>query len=399
MNLSIYKSRYIFIVCVFTLFTFGLIMLYSTSSPKFGQVMFKKQIVYCIIGCIVAFFLQFPSYKRLEKYATVILITIIVPLLYLVLANFLYKKGIDLQLPLTGGKATKGSFRWLKLGFLSIQPSEFLKIGVFFFLSSYYAAKQRYVQRFWKGFLLPFGIAGFAALTVLLGGDLSMTVITTFIVIIVGFVAGVRVRFLTLVLLLGVVGVITIAHLSPERFSRFKTYQVPEKYPRGDGYQLWLSELALGSGGFSGIGFTNSRMKELYLPDAHTDFILAIIGEELGFIGISFVMLLYLGLLAGAVGISINATDRLGTYLGCGCASAIFLSAFFNIGVVCGYLPTTGITAPLLSYGGSNMMSTFICIGLLLNIARQSILEIEGTPHSLKELKIGYTIHEQPKES
>ncbi len=373
MKISNQHKRLGYLVSILLLVTFGLVMLYSTSSAKYGQAMFKKQIVFCIIGISTALFIQFLDYRRLAKYINLFLILVALSLLYLVIAHVCYRAKIPFHFPLTSGKATHGAFRWLKLGGISVQPSEFLKIVVTFFIANYYSRNQRYSGKFFKGFFIPLSLAGIAIGLVLLGGDLSMTVIIAMITLGTAFVGGLRLRYLLLVFLLGIAGIFGISKVNPERLSRFETYQTPEASQKGDGYQLWLSELAIGSGGVVGIGFGRSRMKDFYLPDAHTDFIISIVGEELGFCGVVFIMILYLFIFSFAVSITLSAVDNLGTYLGAGLSLAIILPALFNIAVVSGYCPTTGITAPLLSYGGSSLFTTYVGIGLILSISRVSI--------------------------
>ena len=159
----------------------------------------------------------------------------------------------------------------------------------------------------------------------------------------------------------------------PVRMARFESFLTPEELSSGKGYQLWHSLLSLGSGGWSGQGFSESRMKNEYLPEAHTDFILAIVGEELGLICILFVCLFYLAFLVSSLRIAGQAQNVRGLVLGATLGCTVVQHAFVNMGVICGLLPTTGITAPFISYGGSSMVSAFfISVGLLLSIDRKT---------------------------
>ena len=288
--------------------------------------------------------------------------------------------GIAGHLPFISGP-TKGSFRWLRLGPISLQPSEFAKPILILFLADHFARSARYIQEFKRGFLIPMGIAGGVIALILLGKNLSISVITSVVVAGLAFVAGVRMRYLAALAALGVVAVIALVKIDPERMSRLTVFRNPEAHQQGEGYQLWTSQLAMGSGGLRGMGFTNSRMKQFYLPEAHTDFIVAIVGEELGFLAVSVLILAYGLLMAAAFWIAALASDRQGILLSVGIGLSLGLHAFVNIGVVSGFGPTTGVTAPFLSYGGSSMLNSLLCVGLLLSVSRTS--EREQDQHDL----------------
>ena len=204
------------------------------------------------------------------------------------------------------------------------------------------------------------------------GKSMSVTVITSAVAMAIFFVAGVRLRYLAAIGFLGLAGIGFIAINSPERVERFTTFRNPEVYKQTGGYQLWNGQLALGSGGMKGLGFTNSRMKNAYLPEAHTDFILAVVGEELGYLSLLFVALGYMLFLGLALYIAHHAKDTAGMIIASGVGFAITGHAFVNMGVISGFGPTTGVTAPFLSYGGSSMISALIAIGLLWSISRSS---------------------------
>ena len=197
-----------------------------------------------------------------------------------------------------------------------------------------------------------------------------MTVLTGTVILTTMFVAGTNLRWLVGSIGFGVVCIALVAFLSPVRMARFESFLTPEELSSGKGYQLWHSLLSLGSGGWTGQGFSESRMKNEYLPEAHTDFILAIVGEELGFICILFVCLFYIAFLISSLRIAGQAQNVRGLILGATLGCTVVQHAFVNMGVICGLLPTTGITAPFISYGGSSMVSAFISIGILLSVDR-----------------------------
>ena len=296
-------ARTILLGLVVVLLVFGVIMLYSTSYAVFGEAKLQRQLGWITIGLIAALVVRRLDYRRLGTYSPLLLTGMTIVLAYLAGAFVLYH--IDLTRPLVShmpliGGPIKGSFRWLRFGPASIQPSEFAKPILILFLADYFNRHGRHLHEFKRGFLVPVGIAGTVMVLILLGGSLSTTAITGAVVGTLCFVAGVRLRYLALLLLAGALAFAAIVSISPERLSRLTTYRTPEKYQRNDGYQLWMSQLALGSGGWRGLGFTNSRMKQRYLPEAHTDFIISIVGEELGFLSVMGLLLAYLLLVGSA---------------------------------------------------------------------------------------------------
>jgi cell division protein FtsW len=353
----------------------GIAMLYSTTSGTAGERLVKRQVIYILLGISMAVVVSRLDYRMIGRYSTVLLILISIPLLYLAALFLMYK--LDLvpseilkKAPLTKGGDTKGAFRWLSLGPVNAQPSEFAKIVLIVFLANYYMTNHRYAGHFKRGVLYPMLIVGPIAAAILLSGSLSITAITCAVVMGILFVAGVRLRYFLLFAAIGAALFGAVLKASPERMSRMTTYKEPEKHRQSDTYQLYHSQLAISLGGISGAGFNKSRMKEYYLPESHTDFILAIVGEELGFVAVLSIMLLYMAVMGAAFLISADAVDREGMLLAFGVGLSIGLHAFANMGVVSGFLPTTGVTAPLISYGGSSMIVTWVGIGLLASVAR-----------------------------
>jgi cell division protein FtsW len=188
------------------------------------------------------------------------------------------------------------------------------------------------------------------------------------------FAAGLKFRYLLFPIIIFMpLGVFYIKNYDAERWSRMTTYLNPEAVHKTDGYQLWNSLLALGSGGWGGLGFMESRMKAKYLPEAHTDFILSIVGEELGYAGLLAVLFLYASFMFFALRISIKAGNKQGMLLGVGITSLLALQAVINIGVISGALPTKGMPAPFISYGGSNLVMALSGVGLLVSIGVDSV--------------------------
>ncbi len=359
----------------------GLTMLYSTSYDTHGEWFLKRQVVWIGIGGVFAVLASWKFGDAfLGRHCWWLLGLVALPLAYLAAANLLYHceatRSLARQMPLVGG-LTKGSARWLRLGPISIQPSEVAKLAIIVFLAYYLPRNVRHLKEFWRGFLKPLGAVGIVTGLILLGGDLSSTVITGGIVFCASFIGGIRLRYLLPVALGGLVLGAAAIHLSPERTSRVTSFRDPEAVQQGAGYQLWHSQLALGSGGWRGLRLTYGRIKRDYLPEAHTDFIVAIVGEELGYLGVATLMALYLGLTGTAFWLAALARDREGIIV-CSCIGVTFgLQSFVNISVVSGFGPTTGVTAPFLSYGGSSMIVSLAMIGLLVGVSLRSELAAE----------------------
>jgi cell division protein FtsW len=360
------------IITVTIIMLFGLTMLYSTSSYGIerpgsivGARLFYSQLVWAFIGLCGGITVFSIGYQRLAKWSVLLMIASVI--LLLIAAIFM--------------PDIKGAHRWIKFrlpGFsMSLQPSEFAKIAIALFLSKYCAENIRCINK-WslkRGFLPGATMCGVVIATVVLGKDLGTTLLLAATCAIVFFVAGMRLLYL----LIPTVTVLPalwyyLKNYDPERWSRLTSFLHPELLQQNDAYQLWNSILALGSGGWLGIGFTESRLKAKYLPEAHTDFILSIVGEELGLISTILVITAYLAFMFFALRISLNAKTRQGMLLGIAITTVIMLQAFINIGVVTGSLPTKGMPAPLISYGGSNLLMCLVGVGLLVSIAIETAL-------------------------
>lgn len=362
-------------ISVTALTVFGVVMLYSVTADSHGErylMLQAKWIATGIVGGLVLFALD---YRRLTEKSRWALLLVGLPLLYLATLHLLSRLGVPDdalgRLPFATG-AINGAFRWLKVGPYSVQPSEFAKIAIILYLAHYYGERPRAVDSLWRGLFLPMLLVGPLLNLVLLGGSLSVSFITGSVVFGMLFVAGVRLRYLTLPILAGLVLLMVALHLSPARRDRLIAFREPEKYADTIGYQLWQSQKALGSGGWLGVGPNQSRMKQFYLPEAHTDFILSIAGEELGFVTLTCVVLTYLMLLAGCFLAALGAADRVGMFVALGVGLSLGINAFVNLGVVTGFLPTTGVTAPLVSYGGSSMVVTWLGLGLVMSVLKAS---------------------------
>lgn len=340
----------------------GIIMVYSSSAmlayERYGDTAYflKRHCFYLIAGIALALVLMAVDYRKLQKYSK--------PLIF-------FSAGL-LVLILLKGREIGGAKRWFRFGQFSFQPSELAKISLIAYLSDILARKQARIKNLLKGFIPAAMVAGAVILLILLQPDLGTAIAVSTITGILFFVAGINVRYI-LLSLLTMAPVLYIAIFSvPYRRRRILAFLNPWQDPRGIGFQVIQSFLALGSGGLLGLGLGQSRQKLFYLPESHTDFIISIIGEELGLIGTASILILFVIFLWQGLKISFNCRNLFGKFLSLGIVSMITLEAVINIGAGTGAIPTKGLPLPFISYGGTSLMFHVASVGLLLNIAKNS---------------------------
>ncbi len=340
----------------------GIVMIYSSSSiyawERYQDSAFflKRQISFVLIGALLTFLFMAIDYRILRKYAKPLLIISFI-LLVLVLIP-----GI--------GREVAGARRWFRFKFISFQPSELATLAIIIYVADFIARKGSVITTFLKGFLPPMLILGGAALLMLIQPDLGTTVSISAVVFIMLFIAGARFSYLLSVVLTSLPLLAVLILSVPYRRARILAFLNPWLDPKGGGFQIIQSQIALGSGGIFGVGLGHSKQKLFYLPAAHTDFIFSIIGEELGLIGTVGVVILFILFIQQGIKILKNIPDKFGYFLGLGLLSMISLKAVINIGVSCGLLPTKGLPLPFISYGGSSFIFDMISVGILMNIAR-----------------------------
>jgi cell division protein FtsW len=268
-----------------------------------------------------------------------------------------------------------GASRWIGWDGRSVcQPSEIAKIALIIALAWYAEYHQRYMQEWWRGLVMPGVMAGLILGLIFIEPDRGTTILLGAVTGTMLIVAGVRLMYIAPIALMGLVGlVISIIH-DPMRMRRVMSWLDLEETKTSTGQQAYQAMLALGNGGWSGLGLGNGRQKLGFIPENHTDFIFAVIGEELGLIAGLFVLLAFLAIVVCGVFISSRARDRFGLLLGIGITFLIGYQAIINIGVVTSALPNKGLPLPFISYGGSNLVIMLTSVGLLLSIARQARL-------------------------
>jgi len=267
------------------------------------------------------------------------------------------------------GKKVGGSLRWIKLGPIVLQPSELVKISLAVYMAYSMSKKGNLMSSFSKGVFPHLLIAGAFMSMILIQPDLGTTVIIGAWLMILLFVAGMNIFHLIAMGTLACPAVYYLITHEQYRLHRLLAYLKPWEDPQGFGFQIIHSFLAFGSGGIFGVGLGNSKQKLLYLPESHTDFILSILAEELGLIGIAIIILLFIVLILRGLKIALDAPDLYSSYLALGVTILMGLQVIINMGVVMGLLPTKGLTLPFLSYGGSSLLVNMVGVGILMSIS------------------------------
>ena len=282
-----------------------------------------------------------------------------------------------------------GSHRWIKLKVLSVQPSEFVKIMLILLLTAWYGSISRRSDRFWEGFAAPCAVLGIVALGFLKQPDLGSTAVAGALRMIIMLVSGVRLLYLATLGGGGLALVAGVILTNRERLSRVLSVFRPDAASQGDSYQIEQALASFQIGGTFGVGYGRSLHKEGYLPEFHTDCILAMAGEELGLVCTLAVIACYVAVLISGLYISLRTQDKFGRLLAFGMTFHLSMSAAFNIAVVTRMAPTKGLALPFVSYGGSNLMASMTALGLLLSVALHSQREepVVRRPLVLRELE------------
>ncbi|MCL9781472.1 cell division protein FtsW [Vibrio sp. S4M6] len=345
-----------------SLMVFGLIMVTSASFPVStrltGQPFYfmTRHALFLLLSIgVSSVVLQIPTEKWL-KYSS-----------WLLGISF-----VMLIIVLIGGRSVNGASRWIPLGFFNLQPAEVSKLALFVFMAGYLVRKQTEVRAtFFGGFMKP--IMVFGALAVLLLGQPDLGTVIVMLVTLFGmlFIAGAKLSQFVALMMAGIAAVIGLILAEPYRVRRVTSFLDPWQDPFGSGYQLTQSLIAFGRGGWFGQGLGNSIQKLEYLPEAHTDFVFAVIAEELGIVGVVLVLMLIFSLVFKAIMIGKRAFEQeqnFGGYLAIGIGIWFAFQTLVNVGAAAGIMPTKGLTLPLISYGGSSLVVMSIAVSLLLRI-------------------------------
>ena len=357
---------YSILVTIALLCAFGLVMVFSasyyyaqnTASTSYdGYYYIRKQVVWLAIGFPVMILVSYINFHRLDAFRT---IGLLISVALLVAVLFL-------------GEKLNGARRWLKIGGQSIQPSEIAKFGMMLYMCSFMARKHTVMSTFTKGMLPMLLVIGLICGLVMLQPNMSMAVIMGLMGFALLYIGGCDMRQMLLLALVLVALFILLAVIEPYRMARLTSFVDPWNDGQdglGDGYQLIQSYYALGSGGLFGLGLNNSRQKLLYMTYGESDFIFAIICEELGLIGGLCVLAAFGFIVYRGIRLALLSRDRFGSLLAAGITVVFGLQVVVNIGVCTGVMPTTGQALPFVSAGGSSMVVFLAAMGVLLNISR-----------------------------
>ena len=340
----------------------GVVMVFSASAVVAGSrfhdpwYFLKRQLAWLGAGLLVMHLASKIDYSVWKKFS-IPLLGLTTLLLILVLFPSL-------------GNAAKGARRWLHLGSINIQPAELGKLVMVMYVAAYVSKKQDNLAQFARGLLPPLIILGIVSGLILLEPDMGTVVVMALVVMTLLFLAGARLKHLGLLSLCALPMVAALILGSSYRRQRLWQFLHAATDPSGAGYQINQSFLAFGSGGPFGVGLGEGKQKLFFLPEAHTDFVLALVGEELGLVGSLTIVLLFGLFVLKGFQIAGRARNPFGRYLALGITMLVGMQALVNAGVVTGLLPTKGLTLPFVSYGGSSLVANLFGVGILLNISR-----------------------------
>ena len=346
-------DRWIFYT-VLGLMAFGIIMVYSASAfyaDKFRSdhlYYLKRQLLWVFLGIILILVAYKFPYEKLQKKTWIFIFISLLLLMYLNVRR--------------GG-------RWIPLGFLNIQVSDIARLSLIIFLADSLSRKEQYLDSFKEGFIPHLFYILLFAFLIVIQPDFSSAFMLVLIGLSILFISPVPVRYFIYSFLLIMPAAALVIKISAYKFERIIAFLHPEQDVLGKGYQILQSLISLGAGGITGVGFAQSNQKLFFLPEAHTDFIYSIIGEEWGLLGTIFVLGLFLILMMRGLALTRKAPDKFTRYLAFGLTANLVFYALINMMVATHLAPPTGLPLPFISYGGSSMLISSLCVGLLLNIS------------------------------
>jgi cell division protein FtsW len=345
---------------VVALIGFGVVMVYSASAfeaaVRFGdpQHYVKRQSVYACLALVVMWIASRFDYRRLRPLTYPILVTVL-GMMIATVAGFGHRAG--------------NAYRWLAVGPIHIQPSEAAKVGLVLWLAYSLSKKAEKVRRFSIGFVPHLFVVCLLMALCLKQPDFGGAVVLLLLTFTMLFVAGVRLPHIVVITALFAAGAALLVRVSPYRYGRFLSWLNMDEHRQGLAYQAFQSVMSFGSGGAFGLGLGRG-LQVLYLPEAHTDFVAAIVGEELGFVGLMAMCAVFALVVARGVRIALSAEDAYGAYIAFGLSALFGMQVLLNLAVAMAIVPTKGLTLPLVSYGGSSLLVSAAAIGVLLNISR-----------------------------
>ena len=359
------KFDYILFFAVVALVLLGLLFVYSASmysaEATYGNKFFflSKQLVGALVGLVV---MVGASFVKLDLFKKFWIAGVVVSVILLALV---FVPGIGIE--------NYGARRWIGFGSFTIQPSEIAKFAYVLFCAVYMSKKDMSKL---KNCIWPVVVGGVFCLLIITEPNMSITMCVAMLMVIMLFVGGMKSKNFLMLLVPLALAVPLLIWAEPYRLQRLLAFVDPWASPKGEGYQLIQSLYALGGGGWFGVGLFNSRQKYRFLPFAESDFILSVIGEEIGLIGCLFVFVLYLVVILRSVRIAINCKDKFSCLLASGICSVIAIQSLLNFAVVTGSIPPTGLPLPFISYGGTSLVVFMGAVGILLNISKQVLQDV-----------------------
>jgi cell division protein FtsW len=350
------------LLLVLILVAIGVGMIYSASAvmaqKRFGDSTYflKRQMLWLGVGLVFLLIFARLNLQTLRSLA--------LPLLFLAFAGL-----VAVLIP-SIGVSVKGARRWLKVGIVSVQPAELVKIGVLLYLAHYLSKKGGRLEDFGRGFAPPLIIVGLVMVLILLEPDLGTAAVIGVVMVCLLFVGGVRLSHLGILGLAALPALYLLVTRVGYRRQRLLSFLDPWSDSEGAGFQIVQSFLALGGGGTVGVGLGEGRQKLFFLPEPHTDFVLSMLGEELGFVGTAAIVLLLALFVMKGFMIAMAAEDPFGRYLALGVTFLVASHTLINVGVISGLLPTKGLPLPFVSYGGSSLIVNMIGAGMLICVSR-----------------------------
>lgn len=344
--------------CVAALLALGMVMLYSSSMTQFGAGLLTKQLEWFVLGFFLCVAATAIDYQILKKYAWPLFFLAVIMLVAVLVPHI--------------GRKINGARRWFDFHGFRFQPSELGKIALITIMAWYGDRCQRHMQTLKRGILLPAAIIGIILGLVFVEPDRGTTILLAAVGCAMLLMAGARWQHIFLPAAAGAAALaVSILH-DPMRMRRIFSWWDLQQHKDGVGYQAYQAMIALGSGGWTGLGLGNSLQKLGFVPEHQTDFIFAIIGEELGLVATLLIVLAFVVIAVCGFCIAVNARETFGFLLASGITLLISLQAFINIGVVTSALPNKGLPLPFISYGGSNLLAMLVCVGLLFSVARHA---------------------------
>jgi cell division protein FtsW len=348
----------ILVFCVAALLALGMVMLYSSGMGAGGAGFLRLQSIWCGLGLVACGCAMAVDYRILKKFvwplfglSLVLLVAVMVPHV---------------------GLRSHGASRWLGVGKVRFQCSELAKLALILAIAWYGEHFQRKMPTWKRGIIIPGIFIGLTLGLIFVEPDRGTTILLGTVSVLMLIIAGVQWKYMIPPVFVALTGLAYSLWHDPMRTKRIFSWLYLEENKSGVGYQAYQAMLALGAGGWTGLGLGNGRQKLGFVPEHHTDFIFSVIGEELGLIATLLVVLAFIAIVICGIYISVNAREPFGLLLGSGITFLIGLQAFINIGVVTSALPNKGLPLPFISYGGSNLFMMLASIGLLLSVARQA---------------------------